>query len=213
MNQLAHPKQLSIDQINEASKTLASAFQDDPLFAHCFQDPETRDIKNTIHCEFMILLGMASGEVYISSNKIEGVAVWHPHKIKNQQTIKPSKDLIRRMQRVRKEDISDPHVFKMMMIVEEIANSIQNQYVNFPHWYLSLIGVKPNYQGKGYASQLIKMKLAEIDKQNLPCFLHTENEKNLKIYEHFGFQLIGKIKVPYTNFYLHGMLRSRKKKG
>ena len=115
------------------------------------------------------------------------------------------------MQRVRKEDISDPHVFKMMMIVEEIANSVQNEFVNFPHWYLSIIGVDPDYQGMGYASKLLKTKLAEIDEQNLSCFLHTENENNLKIYEHFGFELIKKVKIPNADFYLYGMLRKKKK--
>lgn len=211
MNELITLKNLSEEEIETTSKVLARAFQNDPLFAYCFPDPKTSNSKNVIHCEFMILIGMVSGEVYITSNNIEGVAVWHPHGIKNQLINKPSKEIIKRMQRVRKEDIADPHLFKMMMIVEEIANSIQNEYVNIPHWYLSIIGVDPIYQGMGYANQLIKMKLTEIDKQNLPCFLHTENEKNLKIYEHFGFELIKEVKIPNADFYLYGMIRKKKK--
>ncbi len=204
-------KNLSEEQIETASKVLARAFQNDPLFAYSFPEPNTSNSKNAIHCEFMILIGIVSGEVFITSDNIEGVAVWHPHGIKNQLINKPSKEIFKRMRRVRKEDISDPHVFKMMMVVEEIANSVQNEFVNFPHWYLSIIGVDPDYQGMGYASKLLKMKLVEIDKQNLPCFLHTENEKNLQIYEHFGFELIKKVKIPNVDFYLYGMLRKKKK--
>ena len=73
-----------------------------------------------------------------------------------------------------------------------------------------IIGVDPIHQSKGYGSKLLKMKLAEIDEQNLPCYLHTENRKNIQIYEHFGFILVGKSKIPNSNFYLHGMLRKKK---
>ncbi|MFX1350145.1 MAG: N-acetyltransferase, partial [Promethearchaeota archaeon] len=64
----------------------------------------------------------------------------------------------------------------------------------------------------GYGSKLIKMKLAEIDEQNLPCYLHTENERNVKLYEHFGFELLGKNKIPNSDFCHHPMLKMRKRK-
>ena len=51
----------------------------------------------------------------------------------------------------------------------------------------------------------------EFDKQNLPCFLQTQNENNLHLYEHFGFKLVGKMKLPNSNIYSYGMLRNKKK--
>ncbi|MFX0059268.1 MAG: GNAT family N-acetyltransferase [Candidatus Hodarchaeota archaeon] len=202
---------LSKDQIEAASKVLGRAFQDDPLFIHCFSDPIEKKRKITIHCEYMILLGMVSGEVYITSSNIEGVAVWHPYGIKDQTIRNHSKDIIRRLRNARKEDFSDPLVLERISKFEEIANNFQKEHVNFPHWYLSIIGVDPKYQAMGYASKLLKRKLAEIDKQNLPCFLHTENGNNVQTYEHFGFKMIGKMKVPNTNFHFHGMLRKEMK--
>lgn len=213
INQLNHLKRKSEDQIEAASKVLGRAFQDDPLFVYCFPDTVERKIKSAIHCEFLILLGILSGEVYITSSNIEGVAVWHPHGVKDQIIGKQSKEIIRRSRKVRREDFSDPLVIERMGIVEEIANLFQNEHVNFPHWYLAFIGVDPIHQSKGYGSKLLRMKLAEIDEQNLPCYLHTENERNIKFYEHFGFELIGKNKVPNSDFYHHAMLRNRKKKG
>ncbi|MGB5909673.1 MAG: GNAT family N-acetyltransferase [Promethearchaeia archaeon] len=213
MNKLDHLKLLSEDQIEAASKVLGRAFQDDPLFVYCFPDPIERKIKIAIHGEFLILLGILSGEVYITSSNIEGVAIWHPHGIKDQIIGKQSKETMRRLRKVRKINFSDPLVIERIGIFEEIANSFQNEHVNFPHWYLAFIGVDPIHQGKGYASKLLRMKLAEIDEQNLPCYLHTENERNVKFYEHFGFELIGKNKFPNSDFYHHAMLRNRKKKG
>ncbi len=213
MNKLDHLKRISEDQIEVASKVLGRAFQDDPLFVYCFPDPIERKIKIAIHGEFLILLGILSGEVYITSSNIEGVVVWHPHGIKDQIIGKQSKEIIRRLRKVRRMDFSDSLLIERMGIFEEIANSFQNEHVNFPHWYLAFIGIDPIYQTEGYGSKLLRMKLAEIDEQNLPCYLHTENERNVKFYEHFGFELIGKNKVPNSDFYHHAMLRNRKKKG
>lgn len=73
------------------------------------------------------------------------------------------------------------------------------------------MGVDPLYQGKGYASMLIRAKLRELDNQNLPCYLNTQNEDNVPIYEHFGFELVGIVPVPNSNFFYYGMLRKKKK--
>ncbi|MFX1363960.1 MAG: GNAT family N-acetyltransferase [Promethearchaeota archaeon] len=212
MSELYQIKQLNEDQIEDASKVLARAFQDDPLFIYCIPDPIERETKIATHCEWLILLGILSGEVYITSNDIEGVIIWHPHGIKEYIINKPSKEIKQRMRKVRRELFSDALYTERMSIFEEIANSFQIKYVNFPHWYLAFIGVNPIHQGMGYGSELIKIKLAYIDEQNLPCYLHTENEKNVKFYEHFGFELFGKNKIPNFDFYHHAMLRNKKKK-
>ncbi|MFX1269217.1 MAG: GNAT family N-acetyltransferase, partial [Promethearchaeota archaeon] len=207
------PKHISEDQIEAASKVLGRAFQDDPLFVYCFPDPVERQTKIAIHGEFLILVGILTGEVYITSSNIEGVAIWHPHGIKDQMRSTQSKEIRRRLRKIKRLEFSDSLLIERMGIFEEIANSYQFEHVNFPHWYLAFIGIDPIHQSKGYASKLIRMKLAEIDEQNLPCYLHTENEKNVKFYEYFGFKLIGKNKVPNSDFYHHPMLRNNKKKG
>ena len=212
INQLNHLKLISEDQIEAASKILGRAFQDDPLFVYCFPDPVERKNKIAIHGEFLILVGILSGEVYITSSNIEGVAIWHPHGIKDQIRGTQSKEIRRRLRKVKRLEFSDSLLMERMGIFEEIANSYQNEHVNFPHWYLAFIGIDPIHQSKGYGSKLLETKLAEIDEQNLPCYLHTENEKNVKFYEYFGFKLIGKNKVPNSNFSHHSMLRNINKK-
>ena len=75
MSELYHLKRLPEDQIKAASKVLARAFQDDPVFVYSFPDPIERKIKSVTHCEWMILLGILSGELYTTSSEIEAVAV------------------------------------------------------------------------------------------------------------------------------------------
>lgn len=213
MSEIYHLKKLLEDQIEEASRVLGRAFQDDPLFVYCFPDPIEREIKTATHCEWLILLGILSGKAYITSNNIEGVAVWHPYAIEDKKGGEKSKEIMRRLRKVRRELFSNVLYRERLSIFEEIANSFQVEHVNFPHWYLAIIGVDPIHQGKGYGSKLLRVRLAEINEQNLPCYLHTENERNVKFYEHFGFELIGKSKVPNSDFYHHPMLQNKKKKG
>ncbi|MFX1378718.1 MAG: GNAT family N-acetyltransferase [Promethearchaeota archaeon] len=209
MNELYHLK-INEDQIEVASGVLSRAFQDDPLFIYLYPNSLERKKNCFIHCEHLILLGILSGEVYITSSKIEGVSVWHPSGIPNVVIGSQSKDIIRKLRKIRRELFSDPISTEKYSTFNEIINSFQNVNVNFPHWYLSFIGVDPINQGKGYGNMLLKTKLAEIDGQNLDCFLHTENEKNIQIYKHFGFEIVAKLTIPNSELNAWAMVRKKK---
>ncbi len=211
MSELNQFQQLREDQVEAASKVLARAFQDDPLFVYCFPDPIERKIKNVTYCEYLILNGILYGDVYTTSTDIEGIAVWWPFFKRDQNLEKQSKETKRRMRKAKRESFSDRGFVERYGVFTEVQNSFENEHVNFPHWELLIIGVDPIHQGKGYGSKLLRMKLAEIDEQNLPCYLHTEKEGNVKLYENFGFEFVGKIKVPNSDFHFHGMLRNKKK--
>ena len=211
MSELYHLKRLQEDQIEAASRVAARAFQDDPLFVYYYPDPIERKIKSVTRCENLILLGILSGEVYTTSSDIQSVAVWNPYGITDQIIGKQSKEIIRKLRKVKREMFSDRLFTEKFGIISEIFNSLHNNHAKFPHWYLTLIAVDPLHQGKGYASMLIRTKLRELDKLNLPCYLNAQNETNVSLYEHFGFELVGKTKVPNSNFYYHGMLRNKKK--
>lgn len=211
MTELYHLKYLPENKIEAACKVAARAMQDDPIFVKFYPDPIERAHKNFIRCKNMILVGILSGEVYITSNNIEGISVWNPHEIKDWTIGKQSKEILRESRKVRREIYSDREYAIRTSTSMQIFNSLKDEYANFPHWYLTFIGVDPVHQGKGYASMLLRAKLSELDKQRLPCYLNTQNEEILPIYEHFGFKLVGKKQVPNTDIYYYGMLRNKKK--
>ena len=211
MSILSHLKRLQNDQIEAASRVAARALQNDPLSVYYYPDPIERKIKTVIKCEYLILLGILSGEVYTTSSDIQGVAVWHTSGIKDQTMGKQSKEIIKKLRKVKRKMFLDRLFSEKYSTTMEIYISLHNKHANFPHWEFTMLTVDPLHQGKGYASMLIKPKLREIDKQNLPCFLETQNENNISLYEHFGFELVGEIKVPNSNVKYYGMLRNKKK--
>jgi len=210
MRELHHIKRLPEDQIEAASRVAARALHDDPLSIYYYPDPIERKIKNVTRCKNLILLGILSGEVYTISGDVQSVAVWNPFRITGLIKGNQSKEILRKLRKIRREMPSDRLFTERYGIITEIFNSLHNEHANFPNWYLTLIAVDPLHQGKGYASMLIRAKLREIDKQNVPCYLNTQNENNVPLYEHFGFELVGKTKVTNSNFYYHGMLRNKK---
>ena len=208
LNRLKH---LQNDQIEAASRVAFYALQNDPLSFYYYRHPIERKIKTLIRYEYTILLGILSGEVYTIPSNIKGVAIWNAYGIKDQTIGEQSKEIIRKLRKVRRKMFSDRRFSKRYGITLEICNSLHNEHANFPHWNLTMLTVDPLRQGEGYASLLIRLKLREIDKQNLPCYLQTQNENNVFLFEHFGFKLVGEIKFPNSNVYSYGMLRNKKK--
>ena len=59
-----------------------------------------------------------------------------------------------------------------------------------PHLYLSVIGVDPLLQGRGYATALVAPRLAEADERGLLVYLESSKAENVPIYEHMGFTVV-----------------------
>jgi ribosomal protein S18 acetylase RimI-like enzyme len=59
------------------------------------------------------------------------------------------------------------------------------------HDYLYFLGVRPDVQGLGIGSRLLKAHLAGLDAAGRPAFLETGNPRTLSLYENHGFAVTG----------------------
>ena len=75
-------------------------------------------------------------------------------------------------------------------------NFIDNRHPKQPHFYLQAIGTDPANQGKGFGAALIRRQLAKADDLGVPCYLESTKESNIPIYAHFGFKVVGEIRIP-----------------
>jgi ribosomal protein S18 acetylase RimI-like enzyme len=60
------------------------------------------------------------------------------------------------------------------------------------HWHIGPIGVRPELQGKGVGKALLKTFLTTVDEQERPAFLETDVDRNVTLYEGFGFTVTGR---------------------
>ncbi|MDZ7768084.1 MAG: GNAT family N-acetyltransferase [Woeseiaceae bacterium] len=66
------------------------------------------------------------------------------------------------------------------------------------HWYLALVGVDPDYSGKGIGSALLRPILEQADADGLPCYLETAEERNVAFYEMHRFETLRHGTLPDT---------------
>ncbi len=193
---------LTKNQIKQASSIISKAFFNDPLMVFLFPKTKERSFKLSSMMELLIRLGMKYGIVHITSPNLEGIAIWFPS---NRSKITPLMGLLNGgISYFFK--LGSKAVKKQNQFYKYIYSKHKKLMTSF-HWYLSIIGINPINQGKGYSNILFNSMFNQIDKQNLPCFLDTNNEKNLPIYNRFGFKIIEKYEIPDSNLINWAMIR------
>ena len=191
--------------VKPAARVLSRAFQNSPIFVHLIPDPVKR--KNKLHFLFEIVVrdGIRHGEVYAPSQNLEGIAVWIPSE--KGVGISP-------WRMIRAGALSLPFRYSRDFLsrqgpVTGFIDAAHKRHAPFQHWFLQAIGVDPGYQGKGYAGRLLKPMLARIDSENMPCYLDTEEERNVSIYQHYNFKVLEEAGIPGTDIMLRAMLREK----
>ena len=57
---------------------------------------------------------------------------------------------------------------------------------------------------------MLKPMFEYLDRIDQDCYLETHKEENVKIYEHYGFELLEISKIPETDVVQYSMLRKVK---
>ena len=67
------------------------------------------------------------------------------------------------------------------------------------HWHVGPIGVHPELQGRGVGQALLGAFLKTVDEQRLPAYLETDVDRNVVLYEKFGFKVIAHAEINGVN--------------
>jgi len=65
-----------------------------------------------------------------------------------------------------------------------------------PHFYLVILGVRPNRQGAGLGSALLSHTLSRLDEAGAPAYLESSNSVNVPLYQRHGFRVVDEIRLP-----------------
>ena len=189
-------KILDSDDLEKASRTLASAFFNYPFPSLSIAEPRRMkclEILFSLELKYLIKRGTVESD----SGDFSGVVVWSTVGAAGSGASAIS--LIRRL--FGKMKISEMiHLARNSSAVEKGRKSL-----NLPDdtLYLYAVGVLPEMQGKGIASKLIQEKLAECADKTV--YLETNTEHNCKFYQKLGFELVLKTfyqKNGLTTWYL-----------
>ncbi len=194
--------QLTKAQSRPAVEVLVRAFWDYPLLKYYFPDEAERGRVAPHFLSLAVFSGIGYGKVYATSPNLEGIAVWMPS----------DSYPVTLWRLVRSVPLSVILGFGRsgglrMRDLGEYIDAVHQRLAPFKHWFLQTVGVDPQFQGKGHGSALLAPMLARIDEEGLPCYLETLDEKNVPLYEHFGFRVAEESTIPGTSLTNWAMLR------
>ena len=139
----------------------------------------------------MLRLGLRYGHTYTTSPRLEGVAVWMRMKTPDSSfwRMLSSGALLPAMK-------MGMQAGQRMQTFSKSLDKKHEEMINDIHWYLQLLGVDPEYQGKGLAGKLLREMLTRIDEDGLPCYLETERQRNVPFYNRHGFDVVVEVDLP-----------------
>ena len=150
---------LTEGDIEKAGALLARAFQNNPLLVHMSPGSDDRRRISPSFFSASVRLGYLAGDVLATPN-LEGVAVWFPPGV-----VAPDPDLMAKAGVTElASSIGQQPLARITPLVGKFE-SLRKRDASFPHWYLSIIGVDPEHQGKGVAGSLLRPKLTRADSE------------------------------------------------
>lgn len=166
--------------------TLARAFMDDPLICFLLRDEARRPASMPRLFRLLFKLGLPHGCCDVTSD-IGAVALWRP----------PGKWEIPFWQYITNgREFLGTFGFNGARLVTAVMDVIEKRHPHEPHYYLQAIGTDPAKQGKGYGGVVIRRQLVAADAAGMPAYLESSKEVNIPIYQSFGFEVTGEIKLP-----------------
>lgn len=168
------------------AEAMARAFYDDPVVAHCLPGPARRMRRLERGFELFLRRTYLRHDKTFTTDGLGGGALWLPPgewKLGGLETLR----LLPAMARCYGADV---------LRVLRVFDFLEKRHPEEPHWYLGFLGVDPDLQGRGIGSALMQPVLARCDRDRVPAYLEASTERNRRLYERHGFELVEEIRLP-----------------
>jgi ribosomal protein S18 acetylase RimI-like enzyme len=192
------------DMIPRAAAACARAFEKDPYTLYLIPDEKKRtNLRFTF--EFYMRMAIYSGaEAYTTSSECESLAIWVPSEKKE-----PWDAFLHAGNPFLPLRCGLRYIWGDWR-ANHFCEKLKKKHAPKQYMYLAVLSVDPPHQSKGLGSTLVKPMLKRLDDSGLTCWVETQNTKNVKMYQHFGFELVYEGIFPGTPTPLFAMLRKAK---
>ena len=174
------PRKATAADLPDVTETLALAFYDDPVLMWCIDEGSRR--RELLPGFFEAIAGsyLAYDETY-SADEGVSAAVWAT----------PGAEDDDELPTVLGEAVEEyaERLFEILELMEE-------KHPSGSHYYLFLLGTRPEWQGRGLGSSLMAPVLATCDRNRVPAYLEATSERNKQLYLRQGFEVTDEIPLP-----------------
>jgi ribosomal protein S18 acetylase RimI-like enzyme len=182
---------LTREQTPEAVEVLLSAFRDYPVMRFILKNTRAEDYDQQLrailgfYCEARFaknrpVLGILQEDSLIAVTLID------------ESSLKPWAEQQTELDRLRA--AIGEEAYSRLELYETITARAEPAE---PHYFVGMIGVRPEHHGKGYGKILLNeaRKLSERDPRSIGVCLTTEDEQNVKFYQHCGYHIIAETDI------------------
>jgi ribosomal protein S18 acetylase RimI-like enzyme len=176
------------DDIPALTGVLARAFSNDPPMCWVFRDDTTR----TSHLERLFDGGLR--EVFLpndasyTTTDLAGCALWAPP-----GRWKTPDEVVERLAPQMAEFYTPEELGRLLTF---FAMQEEHHPTDAEHWYLGVLAADPARQGQGIGSACMRPIIDQLDRDGVPAYLESSNERNVPLYERHGFRVTGIIDLP-----------------
>ena len=186
---------------NAVVSTIARAFCNDPMFVHVMSDNAKRPKVVTAMTRLAVNAITRVGKVDCTADTT-GTAMW----MTPAQAEPTFGDMLRGGLIALPFRAGFRPTIRFLQMLSA-GEAVHREATPGPHWYLAMIAVEPEHHGQGIGSALIQHGLKRVDADGLPCYLETSNERNIPLYERYGFNIYHTDLLPDNGPRYWGMLR------
>ena len=175
------------DDVTGMADALASAFHDDPVMAWLFGDDEDRNLG------FLRKFFAHEGRRHLKHPTVlttddhAGAAYWDPPghwKTRPLDVIGMAPFMLTGMRH------RIPRALKGLGMIEKAHGRHPE------HFYLAVLGTRPDRQGGGIGSALMAPILEQCDREGLGAYLESSKEQNIPFYRRHGFEVVEVLHLP-----------------
>jgi ribosomal protein S18 acetylase RimI-like enzyme len=180
-------RKLTYDDVPRIARALARSFEDDPVMSWVFpQDTKRLDRLEVAFGFYLRKIWLRRDECY-AVDRLFGAALWLPP---GEWHLGPIEQLRLLPQMIA---INGRNLPRMVTVLRMIETSHPKEP---PHYYLAVLGVEPELQGRGFGSALMQPVLRRCDRERVPAYLESSKRRNVVLYERHGFRVVEELKLP-----------------
>ena len=191
--------------LDKLAEVAADAYKDYPLH-NWFTKGKYNFKASKIIMKISLKTMFKDAVIYADSEELNGFAVWLPFGFTGSKTLpflfNGGIKLIL---------TTGLGIIGRLLTYETFAMQLKKKYTNNVDWYLYNLSIKKDAQGKGIASKLLRPMLYFCDQEQMVCYLETNKESNVTLYEHYDFALEEKSLIPKSEVWHYAMTRDPKK--
>jgi GNAT superfamily N-acetyltransferase len=191
-------RKASPGDVPRLADALARAFHDDPGWSHLLPDPGDRTERLRLFFETeLAAVSMPLGLVW-TTEEVVGAAVWAPAdswRVPVATTVRELPAMLRVFGR------------RLSLAFRSRLRMEGRHPRKPPHWYLAVMGVAPEWQGKGLGSALMKPALDSLDGDGIPAYLESSTPRSRALYARHGFTVSDEFNLPSSGPLLWQMWR------